>query len=573
MTSRLKNWFALTDTGAKELQKSIFANFLVYLINLAPAILVMLFADQLLLAHQKSDALYYVLSVLTLIVMYFLINFEYDASFNATYHESANLRIELAQTLQKLPLSYFSKNNLSDLSQSIMADVDGLEHAISHSIPKALAMIFFFPIIALLLFMGNFYLALAVILPSLLSFILIPLSKKASVRGNKRYYDELRENSELFQETIELAQDIKSFNLSDKVNRTLSKKMEESEKVHIKSELTTIISLSLASLFSYLGLASVILVGSYLLTKGDISVLYLLGYLLASIKLKDAFDNTKEALLEIFYLNPKVARLKELYAHLTDDGDFPTLKHFSIELNDVTFSYQKEVPILTGVTFTANQGEVTALVGASGSGKTSLLRIISKLYDYDGGKISIDGIDLKTMASENLFQYISIVFQDVILFNTSIRENIRLGRKDATDEEVETAAKLANCTEFISKLENGFDTIIGENGAELSGGQRQRLSIARAFLKNAPILILDEISASLDVANENKIQESLNTLIKDKTVIIISHRLKSIENVDKIVVLNQGKVEAFGKHNDLLTTSKTYKNLIEKTNLAQNFVY
>ena len=246
---------------------------------------------------------------------------------------------------------------------------------------------------------------------------------------------------------------------------------------------------------------------------------------------------------------------------------------FDIVFENVAFSYDEDNKVLKDISFTAKQGEVTALVGPSGSGKTSILRLISRLYDYDKGQILIDGKDIKNISTDSLFKKTSIVFQDVTLFNSSILENIRIGKKDASDEEVIKAATLANCMDFINKLPNGLDTVIGENGSELSGGERQRLSIARAFLKDAPILILDEISASLDVDNEKKIQESLNKLIKDKTVIIISHRLKSIENVDKIIVIKNGYVESQGSHKELIEESKLYKNLLEKTKLAEEFIY
>ena len=246
---------------------------------------------------------------------------------------------------------------------------------------------------------------------------------------------------------------------------------------------------------------------------------------------------------------------------------------YDIELKNVSFTYNDDTKVLKDISFTANQNEVTALVGMSGCGKTSILRLISRLYDYDGGKITIGGVDIKDISTKSLFKKISIVFQDVTLFNTSIKENIRIGNKKATDKEVKEAARLANCEEFINRLPNGYDTVIGENGATLSGGERQRISIARAFLKNAPIIILDEIAASLDVDNEKKIQESLNELTKNKTVIIISHRLKSIENVDKIVVIDNGEVEAFGNHKELISISKTYNNLVEKAKLAEVFKY
>ena len=258
---------------------------------------------------------------------------------------------------------------------------------------------------------------------------------------------------------------------------------------------------------------------------------------------------------------------------ISQEGEDTKLTRYDIEFENVSFSYDKDTPVLKDVSFTAKQGEVTALVGASGSGKTSILRLISRLYDYNGGSILMDGKDIKTISTDSLFRDISIVFQEVSLFDTSILENIRLGKETATDEEVKKAAKLANCMDFIEKLPEGFQTLIGENGAELSGGERQRLSIARAFLKDAPILILDEISASLDVDNEKKIQDSLNKLIKDKTVIIISHRLKSIENVDEIVVIDNGCVEATGTHKELIQRSPVYQNLIQKAKLADEFNY
>ena len=320
-------------------------------------------------------------------------------------------------------------------------------------------------------------------------------------------------------------------------------------------------------------MAVVIAVGVQLLIHGEISLLYLIGYIIGAIKVKELFDISVEGLTEMSYIEPAVRRIKEIKSAVLQEGEDTELTRYDIEFNHVSFAYDKVSKVLKDVSFTAKQGEVTALVGLSGSGKTSVLRVVSRLYDYDGGSILIDGKDIKNISTDSLFKKISIVFQDVTLFNTSILENIRLGRESATDEEVKEAAALANCMDFIEKLPEGFNTRVGENGAELSGGERQRLSIARAFLKDAPILILDEISASLDVDNEKKIQDSLNKLIKDKTVIIISHRLKSIENVDKIVVIDDGRVETEGSHKEVLEQSKVYRNLIEKTNLAEEFSY
>ncbi|MDU1399326.1 ABC transporter ATP-binding protein [Finegoldia magna] len=568
-----KKRFALTDKGARNLSKATLASFFVYCTNMLPAILLMIFAQEVLENMGQSKGFYIVFSVLTLIAMYILLSIEYDKLYSTTYQESADLRVRTAENLSKLPLSYFSKHDISDLSQTIMADIEGIEHAMSHAIPKVGGMVLFFPLISIMMLISNVKMGLAVIIPSLLSFIFIPLSKKHSVKGEKEYYKVLRENSESFQENIEMQMEIKAYGLSEEMKDKLYQKMDKSEKVHLKTEIGLILTMSLSSIFSFISLAVVILVGVNLIINKEISALYLIGYLLAAIKIKDSLDASKEGMMEIFYLTPKIERLKEIQNQELQEGEDYNLQKFDIDLKDVEFAYNKDAKVLNGVSFIAKQGEVTALVGASGCGKTTILKLISRLYDYDKGEILIDGKDIKEISTESLFDKVSIVFQDVVLFNQSVMENIRLGKQNASDEEVKRAAKLANCTDFIEKMDKGFDTVIGENGAELSGGERQRLSIARAFLKDAPILILDEIAASLDVDNEKKIQESLNNLVKDKTVVIISHRMKSIENADKIVVLENGRVESEGKHEELLQKSKVYKNLIEKTKMAEEFIY
>lgn len=568
-----KKRFALTDKGARNLSKATMASFFVYCINMLPAMLLMIFAQEVLENIGKSKGFYIGFSVLTLIAMYILLSIEYDKLYSTTYQESADLRIRTAENLSKLPLSYFSKHDISDLAQTIMSDIEGIEHAMSHAIPKVGGMALFFPLISIMMLVGNVKMGLAVIIPTVLSFIFIPLSKKHSVKGEKEYYKVLRENSESFQENIEMQMEIKAYGLSEEMKDNLYEKMDKGEKVHLKAEIANILIMSLSSIFSFISLAVVIFVGVNLIINKEISPLYLVGYLLAAMKIKDALDASKQGMMEIFYLSPKIERLKEIQNQELQEGEDYNLQKFDIDLKDVEFAYNKDAKVLNGVSFKAKQGEVTALVGASGCGKTTILKLISRLYDYDEGQILIDGKDIKEISTESLFDKVSIVFQDVVLFNQSVMENIRLGKQDASDEEVKRAARLANCTDFIEKMDKGFDTLIGENGAELSGGERQRLSIARAFLKDAPILILDEIAASLDVDNEKKIQESLNNLVKDKTVVIISHRMKSIENADKIVVLENGKVESEGKHEELLQKSKVYKNLIEKTKMAEEFIY
>lgn len=573
MKELFKKRFALTEKGAKELVKASFSSFFVYAVNMLPAILLMFLFDALVLGNVKNQIFYIGFSAAVLIIMYLMLRIEYNALYNCTYKESANLRLDIANILSELPLSYFSKHNLSDLSQTIMADVAAIEHAMSHAMAKSIGFAMFFPIISLLLLAGNWKLGLTVVLPVVLSFSLIVLSKKIQLRENKKYYVKLRDNSDSFQEAIELYQEIRSFRLAKKTKQRLYQKMDEAENIHLRAEIIAAIPLLLSGIIVQVSFALVLLIGTSLFLSGVINLLYFVGYILASMKIKEAVDGVSQNITELYYLDSMIHRIQEIRTTKKQTGKETVLSNYGIELENVSFAYNDDTKVLKDVTFTANQNEVTALVGMSGCGKTSVLRLISRLYDCNSGTIRIGGKDIKNISTKSLFEKTSVVFQDVTLFNTTVMENIRIGNQAASDAEVKQAAKLANCEDFIAGLPHGYETVIGENGAALSGGERQRLSIARAFLKNAPIIILDEIAASLDVDNEKKIQESLNQLIRNRTVIIISHRLKSIENVDKIVVINEGKVEAFGTHMELMCKSDTYCNLVEKARLAETFKY
>nr|WP_302450247.1 ABC transporter ATP-binding protein [Enterocloster clostridioformis] len=573
MRELFKKHFALTDKGAKDLQKASAASFFVYVINFFPAMLLLLLVDELLLNNVKETGLYLWGSILVLVVMWILLRIEYDALYNTTYQESANLRTEIADILTKLPLSYFSRHDLSDLAQTIMADVAAIEHAMSHAMAKAVGFLFFFPLLSVLLLLGNVKLGLAIILPILLGFGLLLLSKNFQILESFKHYQKLRDNSESFQEAIENQQEIKSFGLTQKIRQTLYQKMEESEKIHLRAEISAGIPMLCSNVILQFAFVLVILIGVQMLHTGEINILYFLGYVLASIKVRESVEAVSMNVAELYYLDSMCKRIREIRETKIQQGKDQTISSYDIEFDQVSFSYDKDTEVLKNVSFAAKQNEVTALVGVSGCGKTSILRLMSRLYDYDSGSIRIGGLDIKEISTKSLFEKIAIVFQDVTLFNASVMENIRIGKKTATDEEVIQAARLANCEEFIQRLPEGYKTMIGENGATLSGGERQRLSIARAFLKDSPIIILDEIAASLDVENEKKIQDSLNRLILDKTVIIISHRLKSVENADKIVVIDCGSVEASGTHLELLKTSPTYNNLVEKAKLTEEFRY
>ena len=573
MRELFKKHFALTDKGAKDLQKASAASFFAYVINFFPAMLLLLLVDELLLNNVKETELYLWGSILVLAAMWILLRIEYDALYNTTYQESANLRTEIADILIKLPLSYFSRHDLSDLAQTIMADVAAIEHAMSHAMAKAVGFLFFFPLLSVLLLLGNVKLGFAIILPILLGFGLLLLSKNFQIRESFKHYQKLRDNSESFQEAIENQQEIKSFGLTQKIRQTLYQKMEESEKIHLRAEISAGIPMLCSNVILQFAFVIVILTGVQMLHTGEIDILYFLGYVLASIKVRESVEAVSMNVAELYYPDSMCKRIREIRETKIQQGKDQTISSYDIEFAQVSFSYDKDTEVLKNVSFTAKQNEVTALVGVSGCGKTSILRLMSRLYDYDSGSIRIGGLDIKEISTKSLFEKIAIVFQDVTLFNASVLENIRIGKKTATDEEVIQAARLANCEEFIRRLPEGYKTMIGENGATLSGGERQRLSIARAFLKDSPIIILDEIAASLDVENEKKIQDSLNRLILDKTVVIISHRLKSVENADKIVVIDCGRVEASGTHLELLKTSPTYNNLVEKAKLTEEFQY
>ncbi|MFR6437299.1 MAG: ABC transporter ATP-binding protein [Peptoniphilaceae bacterium] len=572
MKEHFKKKFHVTEEGAQGLVRAVWASFIVNVIAMFPVMILMLLGQQILEGTFHSQTLYFAISLGICVILFIALLVEYERMYNATYKESANLRENLGKTLAKLPLAFFSKRNLSDLAQSIMSDVEAIEHAMSHAIPKIYGLYLFIPILGVMLLVGSVKLGLAVILPMTLRLLILVAFKGEGIKSNKKFFDQLRANAEDFQEAIELHQEIKSYHLTDDVQKDLYTKMDESEKIQMKTEGLAVGIMALSNLFSFISLGIVLYVGVDLLAKGEVSLLYVVGYVLAAMKLKDLIDLSSETALEIRHITPRVENIASIQDAPLQKGKDVDLRRVSIDVEDVHFGYG-EKNVLDGVNFTARQGDVTALVGPSGCGKSTLLKLMSRLYDYDSGAIRIDDYDIQNVSTDSLFKKTSIVFQDVMLFNTSVMENIRIGRLDATDEEVKEAARMANCMDFIDEMPEGFHTAIGENGQELSGGQRQRLSIARAFLKDAPILILDEITSSLDVENERIIQQSLNHLIQNKTVVIISHRLKSVEKADKIVVLNKGKVEGEGRHDELLKISPTYRNLMEKSEMAEAFVY
>ena len=571
--NKLQKWFGVTESGAKGIVTASVWSMLADVSFILPMFLTMFFLQGYFEGTLRPAGFYIGIIAALALVMYVLVHINYNTLYTATFKECKELRVNIADRLKALPLAYFSKHDVSDLSQTIMADVAAIEHALSHAIPQTIGLVLYLIIFGTVMIAAHPGLGLCVFVPIIISFILLILSKKIQIRETTRDFHKQRERTEFFQETIELQQEIKSYGLTDSVAAKLNRNVDEAEKLHWVVEAHQAIPLNIAMLFLKFSIGFTVFFGLKMYLAGNASLLYLIGYIIAASRVTDAVAGVEANLAELMYIDSRVKRINELRETETQEGEPASLRHYGIQFENVEFSYNKGQKIIDGISFTAEQNQVTALVGPSGCGKTTVLRLASRLYDYDKGQILIDGKDIAKIDTDSLFDKISIVFQDVGLFNTSIMENIRVGNKNASDDDVIAAARLANCTEFIEALPDGYNTVIGENGSRLSGGERQRLSIARALLKNAPIIILDEISASLDVENEMKIQESLNTLIKGKTVIIISHRLKSIENADKIIVMNKGKIDAEGKHAELLKASPLYRSMIEKSGLTEKYTY
>ena len=573
MKNYLKDRFALTDKGAEGTIVATKYSALKSLSYMLPMFLLMYVMQGLLGLGKFNLKISVIAYIVIALIMIFVINKDYITTYNETYKESANLRIELSEIIKDLPLSFYSKRDLTDFSQTIMKDVEAMEHGLSHAVSGFYGFIINLVIISILLLIGNVKLGLAVIAPIYISAILNLTSTKMQKKATASYYKEQRKSSKMFQELIDLSTEIKSYNLTEEKEKSGIDFVRSLEKKHIKSELGQVIPIVSATVVANLSLALAIYVGLNSLINGEINILYFAGYLFASARLIDGVAAFNQFYGELMYMDSPIEKIKALRSEEIQPGIETEFKSFDIEGKNVEFSYLDDKKVIDNISFKALQGKTTALVGPSGCGKSTLIKLVARLYDYDRGEILIDKKEINKSRTEDLFKNISMVFQDVILFNGSVMENIRLGRPTASDEEVLEAAKLASCDEFVKKLENGYDTEIGENGSNLSGGERQRISIARAFLKDAEIILLDEIAASLDVENEKYIQESLNKLIKNKTVMIVSHRMKSIRNVDQIIVMKDGKIEDFGKHDELLKSSKTYQKMIESSKKSEEFIY
>lgn len=562
----------MSEQGAKNLQKSIFSHTVLNLTKMFPPIIGFVFLFQYLGSLEGIPAPveltlvdYIVIILVMLLVMFFVARWDYVRLYDNVYNESANSRIDIANRLKKLPLSYFGKRDVSDLSATMMSDLNLYEQIFSHSVPHIYATSISTVIISVMILAYNWQLGLAALWVIPVSLLLFSLSKKKQRNDVNAYVKTNRDVLDDLQEQIDQIQEIKSYNLEERTLNEFYHKMDGNTKNKVRMELSTGIATALAGMLMKLGIVSVAIVGANMLIAGQINILVYIAYLILTASIYVPIEGILSFMAMILTLDGVVARIKEIKTMPIQEGKQEmNPRDYSIDFKDVVFGYE-DYTVINGVSFTAKQGEVTALIGASGSGKTTLTKLAARFWDIQQGKILLGGEDISQIDPETLLKNYAIVFQDVVLFNTSIKDNIRIGKKGATDEEVTRVAKIARCDEFIDRMPDGIDTVIGENGERLSGGERQRISIARALLKDAPIILMDEATASLDVENESLIQEALSELIKEKTVIVIAHRMRTIRGADKIVLLHQGKIEAMGTDAELQVQSATYRKMLEKS--------
>ncbi|MBQ9196082.1 MAG: ABC transporter ATP-binding protein [Clostridia bacterium] len=564
MKKYLMRRFALSEKGAKDMLKAIGAVTLSNISLMLPVWLLFAFTgDYLAGVAAERWGLYLLGAALCLAVILIPNYLQYNATFFATYEESGKRRVSLAEKLRKLPLSFFGKKDLADLTGTIMADSETLEHASSHQIPQFYGSLLSTVLICVMLLLYKWEMALAAIWPIPIAILIVFGSRKIQERFIRRQSASKVRLDDAVQEFIETSRDLKSCNAEDAYLQELDAKIDDVEKKAIGAEVGQAAFIVSAQLILKIGIGTVAVTGSILLMKGQLNVMQLFSFLLLASRLYEPMSANLINLGMLNLLSVPVARMNEIYhcPEQTGSADFNP-QGYDIRFDHVGFSYDDGKTVLRDVSFTARQGQVTALVGPSGGGKTTVSRLAARFWDIDHGKITVGGQDISKIDPETLLSVYSIVFQDVTLFNNSILENIRIGKKDATDAEVLAAAKLANCDAFALKLPQGYDTVIGENGSELSGGERQRISIARAFLKDAPIILLDEASASLDVENETVIQEALSRLIKDKTVMVIAHRMRTVSGADQVVVLSGGRIAEAGRPADLMRENGLFARMV-----------
>lgn len=565
MINALMNKYALSRRGAIDYLKAIAANTVVNLVKMLPVWLLFLLVSDYVNGNTDHNYLLYGLGCTAILVLMYITNYiQYNCNYLSTYRESATRRISLAERMRKLPLSYFGKKDLSDLTTTIMKDCATIEASFSHYYPELYASLISTTIVAVGIFFYDWRMALASVWVLPIAIIIVAFSGRVQNVFNKKKLLADLDCTEGIQECLETARDLKSCNAENKYLDALDKKIDYAEKRHIISEYMVAVFVVSAQLLLKFGIATTALVGGILLGKGEIAVMTFFMYLLVVSRIYDPMSNSLQNLAAVISCGINIGRMKEIYQTPVQTGKrFFSPKGYDVRFDNVAFSYNEGEQVLKDVSFVARQGEITALIGPSGGGKSTITKLAARFWDVDEGEISVGGENVSEVDPETLMQQYSIVFQDVTLFNNSVIENIRIGRRGASDEEVLAAAKAANCDEFVSKLPDGYNTMIGENGSMLSGGERQRISIARALLKDAPIVLLDEATASLDVENETQIQKAISKLVKDKTVLIIAHRMRTVAGADKLIVLKDGVVAEQGSPAELYKKNGIYTQMAD----------
>ena len=560
--------YALTDQGVRNTKKGTFWTVIVNLVVMGGVSILYLVMSGFMGALTEGSPLPGSAIVLGLLVLFALLSFvthlqQYKATYGLVYNEVKTTRLSLAERLRKLPLGYFGKRDLADLTETIMGDVNRMEHVWSHVLGYLYGAYISTAIIAVCLLVYDWRLAVACLWGVPVAFGLLFGSRKIAARNAERTKKAAVRVSDGIQEALENVREIRATNQEERYLNGLNQKIDEYERVTIQGELGTGLFVNAASVIMRLGVATTILVGANLILSGSIDFMLLFLFLLVITRVYAPFDQSLALIAEMFVSQVSADRMNEIYDTPKAEGaeKFEPKGH-DIVFEHVGFSYD-EKGVLHDVSFTAKEGEVTALVGPSGSGKSTCARLAARLWDISKGVIRVGGVDISTVDPEVLLRDYSMVFQDVVLFDDTVMENIRLGKRGATDEEVRAAAKAANCDEFVHRLPQGYNTPIGENGAKLSGGERQRISIARALLKDAPIILLDEATASLDVENETKVQGALSRLLAGKTVLVIAHRMRTVEAADKIVVLADGRVAEEGTPAELMDKNSLYRRMVE----------
>lgn len=565
MIGKLMRRYALTRQGAIDFIKSTAITTLQNIMLMVPvAIMYYLAADLINGAVPVNHRYTYIAGCAIILVVFGVVFFlQYNASFFSTYRESEHRRINIAEKLRTLPLSFFGKKDLADLTSTILGDCTVLEHNFSHVMPQFFGAMISTVLIAISLFFFDWRMALAALWVLPIALIIVGCSGNVQRGISRRKRNVAIAQADGLQEYLETIKDLKSYNAEESYLEGLKGRITALEKESFKAELGTAVFVVSASCILRFGIGTVALVGSVLLCSGKLDVLTFFMFILVVSRIYEPMQGTLMNLAAVIAQDVNVERMNEITDYPVQKGsDELDVKSYDIEFSNVSFSYEKNEKVLNDISFTAKQGEVTALIGPSGGGKSTVSKLAARFWDVNGGSIRLGGKDISQVDPEKLLSAYSIVFQDVILFDNTIMENIRIGRKGATDEEVMQAAREAQCDEFISRLPDGYQTVIGENGSVLSGGERQRISIARALLKDAPVVLLDEATASLDAENETYIQEAISRLIKDKTVIIIAHRMRTVSGTDKIVVIDGGHVAETGKPSELIKKNGIYARIV-----------